>query len=92
MANGITMTYAIMDQVSDELNAIVAEIIGNKNTMMEKVNYLCETWVSEASQNSQQEFEAVGKHIDSLTEMASELIANVKKYRADMEALDHSYA
>ncbi len=34
MADGITMTYDIMDQVSKELTTIVGEIVTNKGTMM----------------------------------------------------------
>ncbi|MCH5258797.1 MAG: hypothetical protein J1F18_03535 [Lachnospiraceae bacterium] len=92
MADGISMKYDIMDSVCNELTAIVGEMVSNKETMMDKVNYMCETWVSEASQNNQEEFAAVGKQIDTLSSLAEELIANVKNYRADMEALDHSYA
>lgn len=92
MAGGITMTYEIMDQVSNELTSIVSEIVTNKATMMEKVNYLCESWESAASQTHQEEFMAVGKSIDSLTQLADELVSSIKKYRADMEQLDQSYA
>lgn len=92
MADGIAMTYDIMDQVSNELTSIVGEIITNKGTMMEKVNYLCESWKSEASQTHQDEFMAVGNKIDTLTQLADELVSSIKKYRADMEQLDQSYA
>lgn len=92
MAGGITMTYEIMDQVCNELTSIVSEIVTNKATMMEKVNYLCESWESAASQRHQEEFMAVGKSIDSLTQLAEELVTSIKQYRADMEDLDQSYA
>ena len=92
MAGGINMTYEIMDQVSSELTAIVSEIVTNKSTMMEKVNYLCESWESAASESHREEFETVGKNIDNLTSMADELVNSIKKYRADMEELDNSYA
>ncbi|MCM1267229.1 MAG: WXG100 family type VII secretion target [Bacteroidales bacterium] len=92
MANGIAVTYDIMDQVSNELTSIVNEIVTNKATMMEKVNYLCETWQSEASRTHQEEFMSVGKNIDTLTQLADELVSSIKKYRADMEQLDQSYA
>lgn len=92
MAGGITMTYDVMDQVSNELTSVVNEIVTNKGTMMEKVNYLCESWQSEASQRHQEEFLAVGKNIDTLTQLADELVSSIRKYRADMEQLDQSYA
>ena len=88
MAGGINMTYEIMDQVSSELTAIVSEIVTNKSTMMAKVNYLCESWESAASERHREEFETVGKNIDNLTSMADELVNSIKKYRADMEELD----
>lgn len=92
MANGIAVTYDVMDQMSNELTSIVSEIVTNKATMMEKVNYLCESWQSEASQRHQDEFLAVGKNIDTLTQLADELVSSIRKYRADMEQLDQSYA
>lgn len=92
MAGGITMTYDVMDQVSNELTSIVNEIVTNKATMMEKVNYLCESWQSEASMRHQEEFLAVGKNIDTLTQLADDLVSSIRKYRADMEQLDQSYA
>lgn len=92
MADGIQMKYDDMDRVSEELTSIVSEIITNKGAMINKVEYLCETWNSAASQRHRDEFDAVGSNIDKLTEMVEELISSIKHYRADMEALDTSYS
>lgn len=92
MADGIAMTYDIMDQVSKELTTIVGEIVTNKGTMMEKVNYLCESWKSSASQTHQDHFTEVGNKIDTLTQLAEELVSSITRYRAEMEQLDQSYA
>ncbi|MCH5261277.1 MAG: WXG100 family type VII secretion target [Lachnospiraceae bacterium] len=92
MADGIKMSYSDMDTISGELNAIVGEIIGNKNQMISKVNTLCESWDSMASQRHQDEFTNVANNIDKLTTMVDELITSIKNYRADMESLDQSYA
>ena len=92
MADGIQMKYDDMDRVSGELTSIVAEIVSNKGEMINKVEYLCETWNSAASQRHREEFESVGRNVDKLTDMAEELINSIKQYRADMEALDTSYS
>lgn len=91
MADGIEMKYQAMDEASQQLMTIVEEIKSSKQSMIEKVNFLCETWRSEASVRHQEEFEAVGKSIDQLSDMANELTESIKRYRADMEELDHSY-
>ncbi len=92
MADGIQMKYDAMDQASNDLTSIVSEIIANKNNMISKVDYLCETWNSAASQRHREEFETVSKNIDSLTGMVEELITSIRNYRADMEQLDQSYS
>ncbi|MBO5209680.1 MAG: WXG100 family type VII secretion target [Lachnospiraceae bacterium] len=92
MAGGIAMTYEIMDQTCTDLTNIVTEIISDKANMMEKVNSLCETWESAASERHLEDFQTVCSNIDTLTELADELISSVKQYRADMEELDQSYA
>lgn len=92
MADGIEMTYSQMDEASRQLLSIVEEIKSNKQSMIEQVNFLCETWRSAASVRHQEEFETVGKSIDQLSDMANELINSIKHYRADMEELDNSYA
>ena len=92
MADGIKMSYSDMDSISDELHAIVDEIIDNKGRMITKVNTLCDSWESAASQRHQDEFQNVAGNIDKLTEMVDELITSIKNYRADMEALDNSYS
>lgn len=92
MADGIQMKYDEMDRVSNELRTIVSDIISNKNSMINKVEYLCESWDSKASQTHREEFQTVGSSIDKLTEMVEELISSIEHYRADMEALDTSYS
>lgn len=92
MAVGIQMKYDEMDRASNELRTIVSDIISNKNSMINKVEYLCESWESDASQSHREEFQAVGRNIDKLTEMVEELISSIEHYRADMEALDTSYS
>ncbi len=84
MADGIQIKYDDMDRVSEELTSIVAEMMSNKGSMISKVEYLCETWNSAASQRHRDEFEAVGKNIDKLTELAEDLISSIKHYRADI--------
>lgn len=92
MADGIRMSYSEMDAISDELHTIVDEIITNKEQMLSKVNTLCESWDSAASQRHQDEFANVAGNVDKLTDMVNELITSIKNYRADMEELDNSYS
>ncbi len=92
MADGIKMSYSEMDAISDELHTIVDEIITNKEQMLSKVNTLCESWDSAASQRHQDEFTNVAGNVDKLTDMVNELITSIKNYRADMEELDNSYS
>ena len=44
MADGIEMTYSQMDEASRQLLSIVEEIKSNKQSMIEQVNFLCETF------------------------------------------------
>ncbi len=92
MADGIKMRYEDMERSCNDLERIVSEIVNNKTTMINKVNELCETWNSKASERHQEEFQSVGANIDKLTEMVSELTNNIKRYTADMNQLDDSYA
>ncbi|MDE6389506.1 MAG: WXG100 family type VII secretion target [Lachnospiraceae bacterium] len=92
MADGIKMSYSEMDAISDELHTIVDEIITNKEQMLSKVNTLCDSWDSAASQRHQDEFTNVAGNVDKLTDMVNELITSIKNYRADMEELDNSYS
>lgn len=92
MASGIVMSYESMDLICNELTTVVGKLVEDKAEMMTKVNSLCESWNSLASEKHQDEFATVGTSIDNLTNMADELISSVKKYRADMEALDQSYS
>lgn len=92
MAAGIQMQYETMDQVCNELKSIVSEIITNKDNMQSKVEFLCETWNSAASERHRSEFATVGDNINKLTDMVEELITSIKNYRADMEQLDQSYS
>lgn len=85
------MSYESMDQICNELTSVVSKMVEDKAEMMAKVNSLCEAWASAASDRHQEDFATVGTSIDNLTNMADELISSVKKYRADMEALDQSY-
>lgn len=92
MAGGIEMEYDAMDQAGRELQAIVAEIVQNKGDMMSKVEELCTSWNSAASERHREDFDSVAKNIENLTGMAEELIDSIKRYRQDMEQLDQSYA
>ena len=92
MADGIKMSYSEMDAISDELHTIVDEIITNKEQMLSKVNTLCVSWDSAASQRHLDEFTNVAGNVDKLTDMVNELITSIKNYRADMEELDNSYS
>ena len=92
MADGIKMSYSEMDAISDELHTIVDEIITNTEQMLSKVNTLCESWDSAASQRHLDEFTNVAGNVDKLTDMVNELITSIKNYRADMEELDNSYS
>ena len=92
MYDGISMSYEVMDQTCTELQTIVSEIVTYKGNMMTKVENLCDSWKSAASEKHRQDFEEVGKQVERLTQLADELVSSIKQYRADMEELDNRYA
>lgn len=92
MHDGISMSYGAMDQTCSELTAIVREIIEYKKNMMTKVDSLCDTWKSAASEKHREDFMEVEKQIDLLTDLAEQLVSSVKQYREDMAELDSRYA
>ncbi len=92
MTNGLNMDYGDMGECCTLIARIAEEILQQKNDMISKVQTLCDSWEAEASPIYREDFETVGKQIDSISELVNSLTTSITNYIADMQQVDGSYA
>lgn len=92
MAISLKMQPDEMRTNCSDLGTIAEELLDKKNDLVNKAYTLCDNWESDSSPVYREDFETIGKQIDSISELVTSLTTSIENYITDMEQVDASYA
>ena len=92
MSAALKVTYSEMEDTCTKAEATAGELVQMMTTMNQYIGFLCDNWEADASKVYRDDYASIASSVVKTSETVVELTTSVRKYMADLQALDQSYA